>query len=164
MYAIRSYYGLEAFVPVKGRMQLKHLGNGLHLIDDTYNANPCSMDQALKVLNRLAGSNRGIAVLGDMLELGDQTQLHHRQVGHLVATLSPAKLLLFGTQVAQIREGALEKGYPDARIVMGSKQELGDTLKKSTKHETWVLLKGSRGMAMETLIPALEEIPSKKAD
>ncbi len=156
--------GLEAFVPVKGRMNLKHLGNGLHLIDDTYNANPCSMDQALNVLNRLAGTNRGIAVLGDMLELGDQTQLLHRQMGHLVAALSPAKLLLFGTQVARIREGALEKGYPDARIVVGSKQELGETLKKLTKHETWVLIKGSRGMAMETLIPVLEEIPAERAD
>ncbi|MGD9824789.1 UDP-N-acetylmuramoyl-L-alanyl-D-glutamate--2,6-diaminopimelate ligase [Desulfobacter sp.] len=156
--------GLEAFVPVKGRMDLKHLGNGLHLIDDTYNANPCSMDQALNVLNRMAGTNRGIAVLGDMLELGDQTQRLHRQVGHLVAALSPAKLLLFGTQVARIREGALEKGYPDARIVMGSKQELGETLKKLTKHETWVLIKGSRGMAMETLIPVLEEIPAERAD
>lgn len=156
--------GLEAFVPVKGRMHLRHLANGLHLIDDTYNANPSSMDQALKVLNRLAGSNRGIAVLGDMLELGNQSREHHRQVGHLVAALSPAKLLLFGTQVAQIRDGALEKGYPEARIAMGSKKELGDTLKTSTKHENWILLKGSRGMAMETLIPILEEIPAEKAN
>lgn len=156
--------GLEAFVPVKGRMHLRHLANGLHLIDDTYNANPCSMDQALKVLNRLAGSNRGIAVLGDMLELGDQSRRHHRQVGHLVAALSPAKLLLFGTQVAQIRKGALEKGYPEARIAMGSKKELGDTLKTSTKHENWILLKGSRGMAMETLIPILEQIPAERAN
>ncbi|WP_020588787.1 UDP-N-acetylmuramoyl-L-alanyl-D-glutamate--2,6-diaminopimelate ligase [Desulfobacter curvatus] len=156
--------GLEAFVPVKGRMHLRHLGNGLHLIDDTYNANPSSMDQALKVLNRMAGSNRGIAVLGDMLELGDQSPMHHRQVGYLVAALSPAKLLLFGTQVAQIREGALEKGYPEAQIVMGSKQELENTLNELTKHETWVLIKGSRGMAMETLIPVLEEIPLIKAN
>ncbi|NDY73587.1 UDP-N-acetylmuramoyl-L-alanyl-D-glutamate--2,6-diaminopimelate ligase [Desulfobacter hydrogenophilus] len=156
--------GLEAFVPVQGRMHVRHLANGLHLIDDTYNANPCSMDQALKVLNRMAGTNRGIAVLGDMLELGDQTQEHHRQVGHLVAALSPAKLLLFGTQVAQIREGALEKGYPEARIVMGSKQEIGDTLKKLTKYETWVLIKGSRGMAMETLIPVLKKIPAERAN
>ncbi|NWH04762.1 UDP-N-acetylmuramoyl-L-alanyl-D-glutamate--2,6-diaminopimelate ligase [Desulfobacter latus] len=156
--------GLDAFVPVQGRMQIRHLANGLHLIDDTYNANPRSVDQALKVLNHLAGSNRGIAVLGDMLELGDQSRRHHRQVGHLVAALSPAKLLLFGTQVAQIREGALEKGYPKARITMGSKKELGETLKTSTKHENWILLKGSRGMAMETLIPILEEIPAEKAN
>ena len=155
--------GLQAFVPVKGRMHLRHLGNGIHLIDDTYNANPSSMTQALKVLNRMAGTNRGIAVLGDMLELGDQTQAHHRQVGHLAATLSPAKLLLFGTQVAQIREGALENGYPDDRIFMGSKQALEETLKQSIESENWVLLKGSRGMAMETLIPVLEEIPSNKA-
>ena len=51
--------GLEAFVPVKGRMHLRHLANGLHLIDDTYNANPSSMEQALKVLNRLAGNQPG---------------------------------------------------------------------------------------------------------
>nr|WP_319392983.1 UDP-N-acetylmuramoyl-L-alanyl-D-glutamate--2,6-diaminopimelate ligase [uncultured Desulfobacter sp.] len=155
--------GLNAFIPVTGRMHLRHLGNGIHLIDDTYNANPSSMDQALKVLNRMAGTNRGIAVLGDMLELGDQTQTHHRQVGLLVATLSPAKLLLFGTQVARIREGALENGYPEERIVMGSKQLLEKTLKQSIEHENWVLFKGSRGMAMETLIPVLEEIPLNKA-
>nr|WP_321399950.1 UDP-N-acetylmuramoyl-L-alanyl-D-glutamate--2,6-diaminopimelate ligase [uncultured Desulfobacter sp.] len=156
--------GLEAFVPVKGRMHLRHLGNGIHLIDDTYNANPSSMEQALRVLNRMAGSNRGIAVLGDMLELGDQTQAHHRNVGHLVATLSPAKLLLFGTQVTHIREGALENGYPEDKIVMGSKQALEEALKQSIEHENWVLIKGSRGMAMETLIPVLEEIPAEKAD
>lgn len=156
--------GLDAFVPVKGRMHLKHLANGLHLIDDTYNANPRSMDQALKVLNRLAGRNRGIAVLGDMLELGAQSRRHHRQVGHLVAALSPAMLLLFGTQVAQIREGAMEKGYPAARIAMGAKKELQEILKTSTKHENWILFKGSRGMAMETLIPTLEEIPAEKAN
>ncbi|WP_321495531.1 UDP-N-acetylmuramoyl-L-alanyl-D-glutamate--2,6-diaminopimelate ligase [uncultured Desulfobacter sp.] len=156
--------GLEAFVPVKGRMSVKHLDNGLHLIDDTYNANPSSMAQALDVLNRLAGSNHGIAVLADMLELGEQTLLLHRQVGHLVAETVPARLLLFGTQVAQIREGAMEKGYPDAHIAMGSKQELGDILKEETKHENWILLKGSRGMAMETLIPLLEQLPAEKAD
>ena len=156
--------GLEAFVPVKGRMHLRHLGNGIHLIDDTYNANPSSMEQALKVLHRMAGSNRGIAVLGDMLELGAQTQAHHRQVGRLAATLSPAKLLLFGTQVAHIREGAIENGYPEDKIVMGSKQSLEEALKQSIEHENWVLLKGSRGMAMETLIPVLEEIPAEKAD
>jgi murE/murF fusion protein len=155
--------GLKAFIPVKGRMHLRHPGRGIHLIDDTYNANPSSMDQALKVLNRMAGSNRGVAVLGDMLELGSQTQAHHRQVGHLVAALSPAKLLLFGSQVAQIREGALENGYPDDRIVMGSKQSLEEALKQSIEHENWVLIKGSRGMAMETLIPVLEAIPLNKA-
>jgi murE/murF fusion protein len=81
-----------------------------------------------------------------------------------VAGLSPAKLLLFGTQVAQIREGALEKGYPDTHIVIGSKQELTQTLKKAIKQENWVLIKGSRGMAMETLIPVLEKIPAERAD
>ncbi|MCG8548963.1 MAG: UDP-N-acetylmuramoyl-L-alanyl-D-glutamate--2,6-diaminopimelate ligase [Desulfobacterales bacterium] len=156
--------GLELFVPVKGRMHVRHLNNGLHLIDDTYNANPSSMDQALKVLNRMAGSNRGIAVLGDMLELGDNTREHHRQIGYLTAALSPAALLLSGTQVARVREGAQEKGYPEDRIVMGSKQALGEALKKLTQHETWVLIKGSRGMAMETLIPVLEEITAERAD
>lgn len=156
--------GLEMFVPVKGRMHLRTLGNGLHLIDDTYNANPSSMNQALKVLNRMAGKNRGIAVLGDMLELGDQSQVHHRHVGHLVAALAPAKLLLFGTQVARIREGAIEKGYPEEHIVTGSKQALEQTLKESIKQENWVLIKGSRGMAMETLIPVLEEIPVERSE
>ena len=156
--------GLEAFVPVKGRMSLRHLGNGIHLIDDSYNANPSSMEQALKVLNQLAGTGHGIAVIGDMLELGGQSEQHHLEAGHLVAALSPAKLLLFGSLVESTRQGALEKGYPADCIVIGTKAQLADSLKTSTQHETWVLIKGSRGMAMETLIPVLEEIPAKRAD
>ncbi len=156
--------GLLDFTPVKGRMNLKHLANGIHLIDDTYNANPASMAQALTVLHHLAGPGCGIAILGDMLELGQEEARFHRETGHLVAELSPARLLLFGTRVAHLRQGAVEKGYPDALITMGTKEELSLAIAGMAEKENWILLKGSRGMAMETLIPTIEQIPVKKAD
>ncbi|MCG8635654.1 MAG: UDP-N-acetylmuramoyl-L-alanyl-D-glutamate--2,6-diaminopimelate ligase, partial [Desulfobacterales bacterium] len=62
--------GLGRFSPVKGRMNLGTLSGGVRLIDDTYNANPASMTQALKTLSQMAGKGKGIAALGDMLELG----------------------------------------------------------------------------------------------
>ena len=156
--------GLLSFSPVKGRMQQKHLANGIHLIDDTYNANPASMAEALTVLHQLAGNNSGIAILGDMLELGDEEEKLHRETGHLAAKLSPAGILLFGSRMAQFKQGALEKGYPEEKIVLGTKEELTRALALMAEKETVILLKGSRGMNMETLIPAIEQLPVKKAD
>lgn len=150
--------GLATFSPVKGRMNLGKLSSGVNLIDDTYNANPASMTQALKTLNHLAGQGKGIAALGDMLELGPDADRLHREIGHLAAAMEPARLYLFGAQVAQIKAGAIENGYPENRILLGTKEEIAPSLFAALEDQEWLLLKGSRGMAMETLIPALETL------
>ncbi|PIE61868.1 MAG: UDP-N-acetylmuramoyl-L-alanyl-D-glutamate--2,6-diaminopimelate ligase [Desulfobacterales bacterium] len=158
--------GLAAFTPVKGRMQVSRLSCGTSLIDDTYNANPASMTQALKTLNQLAGPGRGLAALGDMLELGAQSDTLHREIGHLIAKLAPAMVCLYGTQTAHIRSGALEKGYPEKRLFTGTKAQIAAVLAPKLSTDNWLLLKGSRGMAMETLIPEIEVLIRKerKAD
>ncbi|MCG8636311.1 MAG: UDP-N-acetylmuramoyl-L-alanyl-D-glutamate--2,6-diaminopimelate ligase, partial [Desulfobacterales bacterium] len=150
--------GLGRFSPVKGRMNLGTLSGGVRLIDDTYNANPASMTQALKTLSQMAGKGKGIAALGDMLELGPDSDALHRETGYLVADLEPARVYLFGTQTAHLMAGAIEKGYPEDRIFKGTKEEIAAGIAENIGKQDWLLLKGSRGMAMETLIPMIETL------
>jgi len=107
-----------------------------------------------------------MAALGDMLELGPDSDRHHREIGFLVANLAPARICLFGTQAAHIRAGALEKGYPEKKLFLGTKEEIAQILAPELTQGSWLLLKGSRGMAMETLIPEIEKLIKKerKAD
>ncbi|MDD9301085.1 MAG: UDP-N-acetylmuramoyl-L-alanyl-D-glutamate--2,6-diaminopimelate ligase [Desulfobacter sp.] len=158
--------GLWNFSPVQGRMTLGQLSNGTRLINDTYNANPASMAQALTTLNELAGQGQSIAALGDMLELGSESIGHHKRIGHLVAQLSLDRVCLFGKKAEHIMAGALEKGFSQEKLFKGSKKEIALWLAPVLTTKTWLLLKGSRGMAMETLIDDLETIitQEKEAD
>ncbi len=154
--------GLAAFVPVSGRMDIRCLGNGIQLIDDTYNANPASVAQALKTLSRQAAqSDRGqnrqtIAVLGDMLELGEASEIRHYEVGKTAAQLGINRLYLFGPHSSHTCRGALENGMPRAGIFCGTKHEIAHDVLSHAHQGDWVLVKGSRGMAMETIIQQWE--------
>jgi murE/murF fusion protein len=144
--------GLNAFTPVSGRMKMDQLPNGVNLIDDTYNANPASMTQALKTLGLMAKGENAFAILGDMLELGANSDQLHRKIGHLAAGTNLSHLYLFGKQVAHLLEGALENGLSNDNIFWGTKQEIGRLVLQQAQKGDWILLKGSRGMAMETII------------
>ncbi|MBU0972935.1 MAG: UDP-N-acetylmuramoyl-tripeptide--D-alanyl-D-alanine ligase, partial [Proteobacteria bacterium] len=144
--------GLAAFTPVSGRMEMDQLPNGISFIDDTYNANPASMAQALKTLVLMAKGRTTIAILGDMLELGKDSDNLHREIGNLAAELKVSRLYLFGEQVAHLRQGALEKGLSEDKIFWGSKQDIADHAVHLARKGDWILFKGSRGMAMETII------------
>lgn len=144
--------GLNAFTPVSGRMKMDQLPNGVNLIDDTYNANPASMVQALKTLGLMAKGKKAFAILGDMLELGADSDQLHREIGHFAAGTNLAHLYLFGKQAAHLLEGALERGLSKDKIFWGTKQEIGRLALQHAQREDWILLKGSRGMTMETII------------
>jgi murE/murF fusion protein len=150
--------GLAGFTPVAGRMQIQTLPGGIHLINDTYNANPSSVTQALKTLAELAAAQehsengQTMAVLGDMLELGPDTEVHHRQVGRTAAQLGITRLYLFGPLSRNTRAGALEGGMPEEAVFHGTKQEIAARVFACTRPGDWILVKGSRGMAMETII------------
>ena len=77
--------GLESFQPVAARMNIVHTPGGIHIIDDTYNANPDSMKAALTTLTKISGGARTVFVAGDMLELGRQAPSLHSQLGRLAA-------------------------------------------------------------------------------
>src|SRR5436190_14652162 len=106
--------GLVAAPLSKARLQIKEI-RGVQFLDDSYNANPDSMKAALRTLVELDADGKRIAVLGEMRELGDQSERGHREVGETAAALNidqligigeTAKLMVSGAQRAGLRRGA----------------------------------------------------------
>ncbi len=150
--------GIKAFTPVTGRMDIYRLNDFIHIIDDTYNANPASMTQALNTLSNISKGKNSIAVIGDMLELGEKTHIFHRQIGQKTAMLGICKLYVFGSLVKHTIEGAIENGFSTENIFQGTKDQITQKLFKTVDSKTWILVKGSRGMAMETVIQGLQQL------
>lgn len=150
--------GLAAFTPVSGRMTFCKLSDTLTLIDDTYNANPASVTQALATLAFVSGTKKSIAVLGDMLELGDASDRLHWDIGKTAALSGLSKLYVFGNKVEQVMRGAIENHFPPEDIFHGTKEDIARKVLENVDTETWVLVKGSRGMAMETVIQELQKM------
>ena len=154
--------GIKAFTPVKGRMNIYRLSDFIHIIDDTYNANPASVTQALNTLDIVSKGKNSIAVLGDMLELGEKAAFLHKQIGQKMALLGICKLYVFGSLVKYTIEGAIENGFSTDNIFHGTKDQITQKLLESVDTKTWILVKGSRGMAMETVIQGLEKLLTAK--
>jgi len=147
--------GLEAFDPVKGRMNIHKTGKGIHIIDDTYNANPGSMQAAIRTLVSLKGENRGFLIAGDMLELGKHSAALHRKIGSTAAGSDIAGLYVTGKFSEDVAAGALEEHMNPDDIFKGTREEILDTVTKRLDSGDWVLVKGSRGMAMEKVVQGL---------
>jgi len=151
--AIRS--GLEAFTSPGMRMEVVRLPSGVTVLNDAYNANPASMAAALQTLTASAAGRR-LAALGDMLELGDTTEAAHRELGTVAAAANLDALFLLGAQAALVEAGALAAGMARERIVRATDHEtLGRALSAACHAGDLVLLKGSRGSAMEKLLVVL---------
>jgi UDP-N-acetylmuramyl pentapeptide synthase len=137
-------------------MACTRLRSGAHLIDDTYNANPQSMQNALESLARLKGSGRGIAVLGDMGELGESGAEAHAATGRLAADLGTDLLFTLGTRAEGIAAGASQAGMVAERVVVGeSHAEIGRRIAALLEPRDWILVKGSRAMQMERVIETI---------
>ena len=127
--------------------------NGCTILDDTYNASPASSIAALNLLEELEG--RPVAVLGNMLELGDYTELGHRKVG-LRAKDVVAKLITVGSLARIIAEEALSAGMSSADVVaVDTNAEAIAALEPIIESGDIVLIKGSRGQSMEEIVAAL---------
>lgn len=154
--------GISAFKPVSGRLNISSLTPDITLIDDAYNANPASVSAALETLSGISRNGTSIAVLGDMLELGNKSADFHRQIGHLVAALKISRLFTFGPDARQIANGALEKGMPADAVSHAATSKEKDMIAQkvldTATGANWVLIKGSRGMAMETVIQRLHKL------
>lgn len=148
--------GLSAFTPYDKRFKLDDLGV-IVLIDDSYNSNPASAGAALLTLRGLKGGSRGIAVLGDMLELGEESRSAHRDVGRLAATCVD-RLYLFGEMGQLVAEAALEAGMPENEVVcVASHDEILQDIVKDHLDGDYILVKGSRGMRMDIVSSCLRE-------
>ena len=144
--------GLAAFRPIPGRTEIRRLGNGAFMIIDAYNANPASVREALKTLQGLRGNGGAIAILGDMLELGNQSEALHQEIGALIADAKIRDLFLKGSLTKALAAGAVRGGFPADRITFfEDPEEVIPFLRSRLKKEDWILIKGSRKMKMEAV-------------
>ncbi|MGA2316920.1 MAG: UDP-N-acetylmuramoyl-tripeptide--D-alanyl-D-alanine ligase [Thermodesulfobacteriota bacterium] len=149
---------LENFPPFPLRMEVVPLKGGETLINDAYNANPYSMELALETLVEAKGRGRAIAVLGDMLELGNFTKEAHQRIGQKVSELSIDFLLALGEEAPIVVESAIRHGFPMGKVrIVESHSEAISLLKQMIQNGDWILVKGSRRMAMEKIVEGLTE-------
>ncbi len=130
--------------------------NGAILIDDTYNSSPQSTLAAFNLLEELDAPRR-IAVLADMLELGVYEVEGHTRVGQRAAAVVD-RLYTFGSRSAITAEAATMAGMPKDQVIafpQDQKDALAHQLRSDLRPGDVVLIKGSRGMQMETLVDAL---------
>src|SRR2546428_3051422 len=108
--------GLVAAPLAKARLQIRQI-SGVQFIDDSYNANPDSMKAALRTLVELDTDGKRIAVLGEMPELGEESERGHREVGETAAGLKIDKLIAIGDVAAGIADGARNAGLKNTAVV-----------------------------------------------
>jgi UDP-N-acetylmuramoyl-tripeptide--D-alanyl-D-alanine ligase len=142
--------GLAAAPLTKARLQIKEV-DGVQFLDDSYNANPDSMKAALRTLVELDSEGKRIAVLGEMRELGSESERGHREVGETAATLGVDQLITIGDAAELIAEGARSAGLErvsSTRSTSEAAKLLGDIVEPGDL----VLIKGSRAARTEKVI------------
>ena len=144
--------GMASARPPSMRGQLADAG-GRHLYIDCYNANPASTAAALATLAELAGERRGLAVLGDMLELGDESDSAHSEAGAQAAGLGIAVVAL-GEQRERVAAAARAAGgasWAEIDPAAAARRALAESAPGD-----WILVKGSRGMRLERVVAELQ--------
>ncbi|MEE8581311.1 MAG: UDP-N-acetylmuramoyl-tripeptide--D-alanyl-D-alanine ligase [Myxococcota bacterium] len=148
--------GLGRHQPIRGRMARLALAGEITLIDDSYNANPQSVRAALESLARHKGTGRGVAVLGDMGELGEAAEEAHRNAGREAAELGIDFLIALGDYAELLADAAVQSGMDGRRVrVAKEHDQVNDALLEILRPRDWVLVKGSRAMKMERVVETL---------
>ncbi len=158
--------GLASVTLPSGRMKMIKT-NRMTILDDTYNANPASMKAALETLSSIAGQGMRIAILGDMLELGQEAESYHREIGRAALEKGVDILIAVGDMAEEMAAGA-----DGVRTVLTFKdrdelcswidfrwQELIES--RDVKGELFLLIKGSRGVGLERVIEHILSIMEK---
>jgi UDP-N-acetylmuramoyl-tripeptide--D-alanyl-D-alanine ligase len=146
---------LESMTIEQGRLQPRQLRRGAVLIDDAYNANPASMRDSIDVAAGLAqGDRRLVLVLGEMRELGAQSVQEHRRVGEHVARIRPALLVAVGGDARHCAEVAFSSGI-SSLFVKDAASAIGPVVEGVGDRDV-ILVKGSRGVALESVVRSLE--------
>jgi UDP-N-acetylmuramoyl-tripeptide--D-alanyl-D-alanine ligase len=141
-----------------GHMQLRlvaiRTASGALMLDDTYNASPQSTLAALNLLDELEG--RRVAVIGDMLELGNYERKGHEKVGIRAAEVAD-EIITIGQKARMVAKAARDAGFPQEMITeVESTQDAIELMKEKLTRDDVVLIKGSRGMHMDNIVPSLE--------
>lgn len=150
--------GLESFTPYKGRFQAEQL-DGITIIDDSYNANPSSVKAALETLSQVAQEGHRIAVLGDMLELGEHEAQAHQAIGAVAGKNADRLYLLGDLMTRHAAENARLSGIPPEAVTCCTDHEqIARKLYDSLRENDVILVKGSRGMTMERVATELKKL------
>jgi UDP-N-acetylmuramoyl-tripeptide--D-alanyl-D-alanine ligase len=144
--------GLEKFKPVHLRLEVCDTPQGFKVINDSYNANPDSMRSAIDELMRLKGGGRAVAVIGDMLELGEASESEHRGIGEYLSSSGVDYVITYGNFGATVLD-SLSNGT--AGVYAATHEEAASALRSYADKDDLVLIKGSRGMRMEEVIKNL---------
>lgn len=161
-FALGCFFEIDASLVKKGLLDTEYPAGRVRvinkkdiiIIDDTYNANPCSMKRAVDALINMPQAKRYIMVVGDMAELGKQAKELHREVGKYIAQKKKINLLLtLGELGEQIGEGAKNFDFPEENIFCyKDKSKLAQAIKKILEPHDYILIKGSRMMNMEEIV------------
>jgi UDP-N-acetylmuramoyl-tripeptide--D-alanyl-D-alanine ligase len=148
--------GLASAKPPKMRMQVWEV-HGIHVLDDSYNANADSMLAALQTLADLGWSGRRVAMLGDMAELGEHAPGAHAEVGRRAGELKIDALIAVGRFASFTAEGATRSGLRDVKT-FPDVSAVASSLPSLLKTGDLVLLKASRAAGLERVGEALKNL------
>jgi UDP-N-acetylmuramoyl-tripeptide--D-alanyl-D-alanine ligase len=155
---------LENFSPLPGRMNLIPAIKKSYAIDDSYNASPTSVLAALKILEKIS-PKRKLVVLGDMLELGDEEEKGHREVGKKVFEIKADLFFSIGGRMEATVKELRSLGYPEEKIFYFDNPEiLGRKLQEEIREGDLILVKGSQGMRMEKVVEEIMAEPQKAGE
>jgi len=143
--------------PASMRGEVIKFKSNIIVVNDSYNSNPKALEFALRDYSHLP-AKRKIAVLGDMLELGEGSAYFHFRAGEKVANFGYDYLITVGKESEKMLEGALSKGMEHKNLFnFEESDQAGEFLIKFIKEGDLILVKGSRGMKMEKIINKLKE-------
>lgn len=150
---------LSEHVPPPGRMRLLRGIKDTLIIDDTYNSSPIASERSLQTLAEMRGVKRRIAVLGDMLELGQYSMSEHERIGRIAADSSDL-LITVGVRAQGIAKGAIERGMNERMVLQYENSErAGKELEKLLTPGDIILVKGSQSIRAERIVEEIMAEP-----
>ena len=162
---LKAIEALKNYNAPPGRMRLLRGMNNSLIIDDTYNSSPSACESVLKTLSEIKTQGRKIAILGDMLELGTDTEQAHQEVGEAVVEYGVDYLITVGEMSRDIVRGAIAKGMArDCCFNFKDSIEAGKFLQQRISEGDLILVKGSQGVRMEKVVKELMAEPQKAAE
>ncbi len=156
----RAREALAEAEPMPGRAQV-HRARGIVLVDDSYNANPASMRASLSSLTQINGKRR-IAILGDMAELGDYSDVEHRELGKYIAGSSVDRVYWLGASGRYVKEGVGRSSDKSVQLFETMK-DLTVAVEKEVKSGDVLLVKGSRAVSLDKLVDQLRRTVLKES-
>lgn len=152
---------LQDYTPPPGRMRLIPGIKDTLIIDDSYNASPTAVERSLQTLKELTGVKRKIAILGDMMELGNYSIIEHARLGGVAAD-SVNLLMTIGVRARGYAKGALEHGMNEKKILQYDDAETaGKELQHLIKAGDVILVKASQSIRAERVVEEIMAEPNR---